>query len=86
VKYPWSSLSGFPKGLVICVAIFLVSAGLCGLQLVVANAAGSNQLTSILMIPGFFELIGFWGSAIGIVVCLVGWIVTSIYRVFVRRA
>ena len=82
MKYPWTSLSGFPKWLVICVATFLVSAGLCGLQVAISSAANSNVLTGILMIPGFFEVLAFWISAMGIVVSLVGWIVTAIYRAF----
>jgi hypothetical protein len=82
MKYPWSSLSGFPKALVICIAILLVSGGLCGLQLAISSAANSGPLTSFLMIPGIFELAAFWGAALGTVVCLIGWIGSAIYRSF----
>jgi len=80
MKYPWSSLTGFPKMLVISTAVFLVSAGLCGLQIAVSSATNSSALTSILIIPGIFELIGFWGGAICIVISLVGWMITAIHR------
>ncbi len=80
MKYPWSSLSGFPTALVIFVAILLVSGGLCGLQAAIGSAFGSDGMTGLLIIPGILELVCIGVSAIGIVVCLIGWMVTAIYR------
>lgn len=85
MKYPWDKLTGFPKALVICIAVLLASGGLCGLQFALSNVVKSDTLSGILMIPGFFELIAFWGSALGIVISLIGWIATAIYRAITTK-
>lgn len=77
-------LHGFPKALVILVAVLLVSTGLCGFQLVVANGglvignSNNGGLEGILFPLGVVELIAMLLSAGGIVLVLALWLVSAL--------
>lgn len=71
-------ITGFAKALVILAAVFLVASGLCGLQLFFdGNATGSMP---VLFSLGLVELAAAILSAIGIVVVLLLWIGSALYR------
>ena len=71
--------SGYPKTLLILVAIFLVAAGLCGAQFVLGNSASGG----VILIPlGIVELIAMLLSAGGIVVVLLLWAGTALHERF----
>jgi hypothetical protein len=72
-------LVGFAKVLVVLVAVLLVSAGLCGLQLAIGNRLASNSDT-FLMLLGIAELIAMLVSAVGIVLVLLVWGARGLYR------
>ena len=73
-----SEVTGFAKALVILAAVFLVSSGLCGLQWVIAS---NSQWTGPILMPiGIIELAAMAVSAVGIVVVLLLWIGSAIYR------
>jgi hypothetical protein len=75
------NLQGPAMVIVIFAAIFLVSAGLCGLQLaLVTHSSRSDNLASALMIPGILELIAMGVSIIGIVIVLMAWAIGSLTR------
>lgn len=77
-------LTGFPKALAVLAAVLLVSTGLCGMQLIIAN--GTKSSASILMPLGIAELAAILLSALGIMVVLIAWLVSALYhRVGTRR-
>jgi hypothetical protein len=65
-------LEGFAKTLVVLVAVLIVSSGLCGLQLLVANSYSSGS-GEVLIALGIAELIAMLVSAVGIVLLLLAW-------------
>jgi hypothetical protein len=71
-------IAGFAKALVILVAVFLVASGLCGLEWVFA--AHSQGDGAFLLPLGMIELAAMAISAVGIVVVLVLWTGSSLYR------
>jgi len=71
--------NGFPKTILILAVIFLVSSGLCGLQLIVANSSGGSSSGWVLIPLGIAELIAMLLSAGGIVVVCVLWIASTVY-------
>lgn len=64
MKVPWRNLEGPAKLLAICVVVFLVSSGLCGLEwIVVFNMRGNGGALGDALIPlGMAELAGMIGS------------------------
>jgi hypothetical protein len=73
-----SEASSFAKAMIILAAIFLVSSGLCGLQLLLSNNATGGWP---LFIPlGIIELIAMVVSAVGMLVVLLIGIGSAIYR------
>jgi len=75
-------VEGYPKVLLVLVAVLLVSSGLCGLQLAFANIGGNGSDGTILFPLGIVELIVMLLSAGGIVVVLLLWVATALYRRF----
>lgn len=75
-------VEGPAKVLVIFVAVLLVSAGMCGLQLTIANKIynSSGAFASIMMLLGILELVAMLVSLIGIVVVLVNLLVTRLFK------
>jgi len=73
-------LVGFAKALVVLVAIFLISSGLCGLQMLIANRVNGSDGTMIIMV-GIAELAAMLLSAAGIVLLLIAW---GLRALFVR--
>ena len=65
-------LEGFAKALVILVAVFLVSSGLCGLQWFISTGGG-RYFGAIFVPVGILELIAMLGSLAGIVLVLIAW-------------
>jgi len=74
-------LVGTAKTLVILAAVFLVSSGLCGLQMIVANHSMGGDGTWIIPM-GLAELAAMLLSAGGIVLVLIAWGVRAIYDRF----
>lgn len=72
---------GPAKALVILVAVLLVSAGMCGLQLTISNEIynSSGAFGSIMMLLGILELIAMFVSLIGIAIVLVNLLVTRLF-------
>lgn len=77
------TLEGFAKAIVILVAFFLVSTGLCGLSLGLgynfmstSNTPWNNFLGVIAVCSGFAIVL----SAAGIVLVLIAWIVSAAIR------
>ena len=67
MNLPWSRLEGPARLLVTCIAILLVAAGLCGLQLVILNVGTSainNGLASLFFVTGIIELAAMAISAL----------------------
>jgi hypothetical protein len=62
MKMPWGNLEGPAKLLVICVAIFLVSAGLCGMQWAIAMGPRSDSLGDLFIPLGIVEIVAMAGS------------------------
>jgi uncharacterized membrane protein SpoIIM required for sporulation len=72
-------LVGFAKALVVLIAVLLVSAGMCGLQLAIRQ--GSQGDSGAILIPlGIVELIAMLVSAAGIVLVLLAWGTRALYR------
>ena len=73
---------GPAKVLVIFVAVLLVSAGMCGLQLTMANKIynSSGAFGAIMMLLGILELIAMLVSLIGIAIVLVNLLVTRLFK------
>jgi hypothetical protein len=83
---PWRNFEGPAKLLVILATIFLISSGLCGLQLAVANLGRvGDSVAGALMPLGVIELIAILLSATGIVIVLVFWATRSAYRLVTGR-
>jgi len=78
------SLEGFAKALVILVAIFLVSGGLCGLSLGIANAGVLNGPSSIwgnlLVAAGLASGAIIVLSLLGIVIVAIVWLISAAVR------
>jgi hypothetical protein len=69
-------IEGSAKMQVILVAVLLVSAGMCGLQLTMANNIynSSGAFGPIMILLGILELIAMFVSLIGIAIVLVHWL------------
>jgi hypothetical protein len=74
----WTRLHGPAKVLVICVAVLLLSAGLCGLQWTLVN--GHGLPSNALIITGIIEIVGMVLSAAAGFVALVIWGFGAIFR------
>ena len=78
MSMPWDDLEGPAKLLAICAAVFLVSAGLCGVQWFVIGFAdgrgGGQALAGIVILLGVVELIAMAGSIVVGFVALILWI------------
>jgi hypothetical protein len=77
-------IEGHPKALVILVTILLVSGGLCGIQLAIANGGSpgsyGGNAAGILLPLGLIELAAMILSTIGIVIVLILWAISSARR------
>ena len=64
MNMPWRNLEGPAKLLAICVVVFLVSSGLCGLQWVIALnlPSGGGALGNAIIPLGIAELVAMIGS------------------------
>jgi hypothetical protein len=64
----WDDLEGPAKLLAICVAVFLVAAGLCGMQWFVVGFAsrgiGGQAMVGTVIVLGIIELIAMAGAAV----------------------
>ena len=74
--------NGYPKTILVLAVIFLVSSGLCGLQLVVANSSRGSSIDWVLIPLGILELVVMVLSAGGIVVVAVLWMGSVLYARF----
>jgi hypothetical protein len=74
---PWSELEGPAKLLAICVAIFLVSSGLCGMEFLIAGMAGAraNSLVPLFIAIGVLSLIAIAISVVVGFIALILWAV-----------
>jgi hypothetical protein len=80
------NLQGPAKVIVIFAAIFLVSAGMCGIQVVlVSHSSRSDNLASVLMVPGILELLAMAVSLVGIGIVLVAWAIGAVTRQFADK-
>jgi hypothetical protein len=77
MKMPWTDRSGLAKVAVILVAVFLVSLGLCGANLLMVNY-GPHPGGSWLLSTGIIELMGMLASLFGLLVVGVIALVRSI--------
>lgn len=76
MNMPWKNLHGAAKIVAVCAAILLTSAGLCGAQMAVldaANAKGSDNLTGIFMITGLIEIAAMLISVLVGFIALLVW-------------
>jgi hypothetical protein len=72
-------LVGFAKTLVILVAVLLVSAGLCGLQLAV-DGKSSPEIQQLFVLTGALEILAGVVSVLGVVIVLLLWGASTIIR------
>lgn len=74
---------GPAKVLVVMAAVLLISAGMCGLQLTIANKVynSSGAFGSIMMLMGVLELIAMVVSLVGIAVVLVTLLVRRAFHI-----
>ena len=86
MKYPWSNLIGIPKALVVCIAVLLVSSGLCGMQWAIASAlkGDGGAIGGLFMLTGIVELFVMVVSACGIVLLLIVWPIHMIYSKYAK--
>jgi hypothetical protein len=80
---PRKKFSGPAKLLTIFVALFLLSAGLCGVQIALLNRTDINlgrTLPEVLIFLGYLEAFVMLVCIIGIAVTLLFWIIRSIGR------
>jgi hypothetical protein len=82
MKMPWTNRQGAAKAIAICVTVLLVSAGLCGMQLLVLNLSrgSADGLTTIFMITGALELIAILLSVLIGFIALLIWGFGSLFR------
>src|SRR5580658_1415730 len=78
MKMLWGNLEGPAKLLVICVVIFLVSAGLCGMQWAIAMGPRSDSLGDLLIPLGIAEIVAMAGSGALAIILVVIIILRSI--------
>lgn len=86
MNMPWTNRHGAAKMVVICVAVLLVSAGLCGVQLLILNAGNiktSSALTSVFMVTGAVEIIAI---LVAILVGIIALLVSAFGRIFRRSS
>ena len=82
MKMPWSNFEGPAKFVVICLTIFLVAGGLCGLQssFMGGMRGGDNTFGIVLAFAGFGELAVMLVSFALMVVGVLVWIIVAIRR------
>jgi hypothetical protein len=75
----WLERVNFSRIVVVLAITFGIALGLCGLNfLAVSRLSGRGGAGSLLMTTAWFELAAMILSAVGLVLCLVGWGVRSI--------
>jgi hypothetical protein len=78
---PWDRLESPAKWLVICIAVLLVSSGLCGLQLLANSGPVNNgSLIPVLLFTGILEIVVMGISAFGTVLMLIIWLLSLLNR------
>ena len=78
MKTPWANLEGYPRAIVASVCILLLSGGLCGVQLAIANLPNvPSALAPLAMITGALEISGILGSALVLAFCLIAWPISA---------
>jgi hypothetical protein len=74
---PWDDLEGPAKLLAICVAVFLVAAGLCGVQWFVVGVSGAGKAAiGTAMVLAVIEVIAMVASVVVGFVALIFWVVS----------
>lgn len=86
MKMPWSNLTGLARTTTVAAFSFLVSSGLCGLNLLAvyrfANRSGSAILGAIIPLTGALELLAMATSAVFLIGCGIAFIIRAITRAF----
>jgi len=83
MNMPWTNRHGAAKVVVICVVVLLVSAGLCGMQLLVlndGNIKSSSDLTEVFMVTGAVEVVAILVATLVGVIALLVWAFNRIFR------
>lgn len=80
MKLPWHSKTGLAKAATILATILIISCGLCGANFFAvlrfvpfdgsqAQLAQHQAITSALTFTGYTELVGIFGSLLGLAIC-----------------
>lgn len=78
---PWKNRRGAAKVAALCAAVLLVSAGLCGMQLLWLNRAGGmSENLGVFMITGAIELMAMLASVVVGFIALLVWGFGSMFR------
>jgi hypothetical protein len=83
MKMPWHNKTGIAQVATFLAVLFLVSTGLCGLNLAaygLANRRGFGFLPALLMATGPVEIVVMVVSAIGLIACGIAFLVRAIAR------
>jgi len=84
--YPWKHVKGFARAMIIFATVFLVSTGLCGMNLEILTTGhgggGSGDWFGgpVLTAFGMIELLCMLGSFLGMVITGVAWIFSSVFE------
>lgn len=82
MNMPWTNVHGAAKVVVVCVAVFLVSAGLCGIESVTLSAVHHmpDNAAGVLIGVGVLGAVGMILSALVGFIALLVWGIGGIFR------
>jgi hypothetical protein len=76
MRWPWEQKTGLTKAVAILCTIFIISLGLCGMNIAFSHFATGDG--SFLVITAAIESLGMLGSLLGLLIVAVLFIVRSI--------
>jgi hypothetical protein len=82
VQSPWKNLQGPARLLAMCATILLVASALGGLEagIMILLGPARNIVIKPFILLGYLEICAMFFSLLGIVVAVLGWILSPLYR------
>jgi hypothetical protein len=79
---PWHNLTGMARTVTLCAVTFLVSTGLCGLNLAISKVSDSTVIAVILTLTGGLELVAMVTSLAFLIFTVIAFVVQRIACAF----
>ncbi len=82
MKLPWQNRSGLAQAVAVLASILTISLGLCGANFLVFSRSTHDSMVPFLMVTGSLESIAILGSALGLLLVALLYLVQKVRRHF----